>query len=102
MSLHRLRDADLLVQHGRRGGTSYVLEESLAPPAGLRLPMEDLKELIVSLARDEPVTNARVRTRTGLGRAQALAVLDEAVTEGRLVRIGERRGTRYIRPGSAA
>jgi ATP-dependent DNA helicase RecG len=102
MSLHRLRDAGFLVQNGRRGGASYALEESIAPPAGLRLPREDLKELIVSLAEDEPVTNARVRIRTGLGRAQALAVLDEVVAEGRLVRVGERRGTRYVRPESPA
>ncbi len=97
--LQRLRDADFLVQHGSRGGASYTLNESLAPPAGLRLTRHALKELILGLANDvdgPPLTNARVRERTGLDRAEALRLLDELVTEGLLARVGTRRGTRYI------
>jgi ATP-dependent DNA helicase RecG len=97
-ALQRLRDADFLVQHGRRGGASYALNESLAPPAGLRLTRRALKELVVQLANDDaPLTNARVRERTGLDRTEALRLLDELVSEGLLVREGARRGTRYIR-----
>jgi ATP-dependent DNA helicase RecG len=97
-ALQRLRDADFLVQHGSRGGASYTLNESLAPPAGLRLTRQALKELIVQLARDDgpPLTNARVRERTGLDRAEALRLLDELVSEGLLERVGTRRGTRYV------
>jgi ATP-dependent DNA helicase RecG len=98
-ALQRLRDADFLVQHGIRGGASYTLNESLAPPAGLRLTRQALKELILELATEDgpPLTNARVRERTGLDRVEALRLLDELVSEGLVERIGTRRGTRYIR-----
>lgn len=98
-ALQRLRDADFLVQHGHRGGAAYTLNESLAPPAGLRLTRQALKELIFQLATEDgpPLTNARVRERTGLDRAEALRLLDELVSENRLARVGTRRGTRYVR-----
>jgi ATP-dependent DNA helicase RecG len=98
-ALQRLRDADFLVQHGSRGGASYTLNESLAPPAGLRLTRQALKDLILELTtQDGPrLTNARVRERTGLDRVEALRLLDELVSEGHLERVGTRRGTRYIR-----
>jgi ATP-dependent DNA helicase RecG len=98
-ALQRLRDADFLVQHGSRGGASYTLNESLAPPAGLRLTRQALKELILELATENgpPLTNARVRERTGLDRVEALRLLDELVSEGHLERVGTRRGTRYVR-----
>lgn len=98
-ALHRLRDAKFLAQHGSRGGASYTLNETLAPPAGLRLTRQALKELVLDLAGDDgpALTNARVRERTGFDRAEALRLLDELVSEGRLERIGTRRGTRYVR-----
>jgi ATP-dependent DNA helicase RecG len=98
-ALQRLRDAEFLVQHGSRGGASYTLNESLAPPAGLRLTRQALKELILELATEDgpPLTNARVRERTGLDRVEALRLLDELVSEGLLERTGTRRGTRYVR-----
>ena len=98
-ALQRLRDADFLVQHGSRGGASYTLNESLAPPAGLRLTRQALKELILELATEDgpPLTNSRVRERTGLDRIEALRLLDELVSEGLLERTGTRRGTRYVR-----
>jgi ATP-dependent DNA helicase RecG len=52
-ALHRLRDAQFLVQHGRRGGASYTLNETLAPPAGLRLTRQALKDLILALAAED-------------------------------------------------
>jgi ATP-dependent DNA helicase RecG len=98
-ALQRLRDAGFLVQQGSRGGASYTLNGSLAPPAGLRLTRQALKALIVQLVSDEgpPLTNARVRERTGLDRVEALRLLDELVSEGLLARVGARRGTHYIR-----
>jgi ATP-dependent DNA helicase RecG len=53
------------------------------------------------MAAAMPLTNASVRERTGLDRAQALRVLDRLVGAGRLERTGERRGTRYVLPASA-
>lgn len=100
-ALQRLRDAGFLVQQGSRGGASYTLNESLAPPAGLLLTRQALKELIVELAKTDeaaPLTNTRVRERTGLDRLEAFRLLDELVNEGRLSRVGQRRGTRYQLP----
>lgn len=96
--LQRLRDQELLVQHGQRGGASYTLAETLHPPAGLRLSPEALADLVVHLADAGPISNADVRAATGLDRLQSLGVLDLLVRARRLVRTGQRRGTRYRRP----
>lgn len=101
-ALQRLRDAGFLTQKGERGGAVYRLEGDLEPPAGLRLEREELKELVYSLAKDSPVSNADVRARTGLDRTDALRLLQELLVEGRLVRQGLRRGTRYARPDKAS
>lgn len=99
-ALRRLREAKLLVQHGERGGASYVLADSIGAPAGLRLSRDELKGVLLDMARQEPLTNAKVRLRTGVERAEALRLLDELVDVGRLRREGERRGTRYVLAGS--
>jgi ATP-dependent DNA helicase RecG len=96
--LQRLRDRDFLVQHGQRGGVTYTLAGSLHPPAGLRLTPPELADLVERLAHDGPITNADVRHATGLDRVASLAILDNLVTQGRLERVGKRRGTRYLRP----
>jgi ATP-dependent DNA helicase RecG len=92
----RLVDAGLLVRSGERGGTRYQLAAELAPPAGLRLTRDDLKRLVLDMAVRAPVTNKLVRERTGLDRQDVLALFDELVRDGDLVRRGERRGTRYV------
>jgi ATP-dependent DNA helicase RecG len=97
-ALQRLRDAGFLTQHGERGGASYTLTDTLEPPAGLRLPPEELAELVLADARNPEsprLTNARVRALTGLDRVEALALLETLVRAERLRRVGERRGTRY-------
>lgn len=94
-ALQRLRDAGLLIQQGARGGSTYVLERSLEPQAGLRLGRAELEGLILDMAGEGEFSNADVRARTGLDRAQALDVLGRLVREGRLRRGGTRRGTRY-------
>jgi len=96
VALQRLRDAGFLVQRGQRGGVTYVLDQSLQPPAGLRLGPDELADLVESMAHEGPLANAQVRNRTGLNREEALDVLSRLVGQGRLLRIGERRGTRYI------
>jgi len=97
--LQRLRDSGLLVQEGERGGATYMLEGSLAPPAGLRLDRAGLLGLIEKLAEDGPVSNADVRSATGLERQDFRSLLATLVDEGRLVQTGKRRGTRYHLPG---
>lgn len=96
-ALQRLRDAGFLVQHGERGGASYSLEGSLAPPAGLRLDTEELAALVVDLADGGPISNADVRGATGLERVEARSLLARLVDDGRLVQIGQKRGTRYLK-----
>jgi ATP-dependent DNA helicase RecG len=93
--LKRLRDERLLEQRGQRGGASYRLAGSLRPSAGLRLSAEELDDVVARLAADRPISNQDVRAATGLERADALAILDRLVREGRLRRTGERRGTKY-------
>lgn len=95
-ALQRLRDAGFLVQQGERGGSSYRLDGSLNPPAGLRLTAGELRDVVLALAAEGPLTNALIRARTGLDRAAVLRLLGQLIEEGRLVRIGERRGTRYV------
>ncbi len=101
VALHRLRDAGFLRQRGKRGGASYVLDRSLEPPAGLRLSPRELANLVSEMASEGPLSNAQVRARTGLERGEALEVLNELVRQGRLVRVGARRGTRYLAAGEA-
>jgi ATP-dependent DNA helicase RecG len=100
-ALQRLRDAGFLVQRGERGGAVYELQGDLEPPAGLRLEWDELKDLVCSLAEEGPIQNADVRSRTGLDRLDALSLLGDLVDEGRLVRIGQRRGSRYLLPSVA-
>ena len=96
-ALRRLVAAGLLDRSGVRGGTRYQLAGALAPPAGLRLDRQDLLNAVLEMAgSDEAVTNATVRERTGLDRQDALSLLEELVGDGRLIRVGERRGTRYV------
>ena len=95
-ALQRVRDAGLIVQHGRRGGASYSLVEDLAPPAAYRMTPKQLDDLIISTARNSPITNEKVRELTGLDRGAALATLDRLVKQGLLKRIGKKRGTKYL------
>ena len=98
-ALRRLRDAGFLVQRGERGGAVYELEGNLESPAGLRLEWDELKDLVCSIAAEGALQNADVRGSTGLDRLDALNLLNELVAEGRLVRVGQRRGSRYVMPG---
>jgi len=97
-ALQRLRDAGFVKQQGERGGTAYYLEESLAPPAGLRLDRDELATAVETMAVDQPITNAMVRSATGLKRGEVKYLLKRLTDEGRLVRLGERRGARYRLP----
>lgn len=101
-ALKRLRDAELLVQNGNTRGATYTLPESISAPAGLRLTRAELSDLLIEMAREQPLSNESVRLRTGLSRARARGLLHEMVSDGKLIRVGERRGARYIAADRAA
>lgn len=94
-TLRRLCDEGFLERRGRTADATYRLDGSLRPPAGLRLSVEELDDVVARLAADGPIANSDVRAVTGLDRAEALALLDRLVRAGRLRRSGQRRGTRY-------
>lgn len=95
-ALRRLRDAGFLEQLGERGGSRYVLAESVGAPLALRMSPQALRRLVLSLAEDGPITNTSVREATGLDRTEALRLLEALVREGKIVRRGERRGSYYL------
>ncbi len=97
-ALQRLRDAGFVRQQGERGGATYHLEDSLAPPAGLRLDRSELATAIVAMAADGPLTNADVRKAMGLERGEVKYLFKRLVDEGRLAKVGERRGAHYRLP----
>lgn len=97
-ALRRLTKAGLVDKQGATAGTTYTLKRSLRPPAGLRLTKDELLDTIERMALEEPLTNAKVRAATGLQRNEVLGLLDQLVREERLVRVGERKGTRYLLP----
>ncbi|GAB4082211.1 hypothetical protein GCU67_19855 [Modestobacter muralis] len=98
-ALHRLRDNGLLEQHGERGGATYTLSASIAPPAAYRLTPTQLRDMLVERAAEAPLTNESVRQFTGLDRQDTRVLLKQLVASGRLRQLGERRGTRYVLPG---
>ncbi|MEJ7569890.1 MAG: ATP-binding protein [Gaiellaceae bacterium] len=95
-ALRRLCDAGFLEQLGERGGSRYVLAEKVGAPIAFRMTPQALRRLVLSLAREAPLTNAAVREATGLDRTEALRLLDALVREGQLERRGERRGAHYV------
>lgn len=88
--LQRLRDAGILVQHGTRGRAYYTL--------GTIGPERSDQQVVLDAAVAQPLTNERVRQLIGVDRVAARSLLRRLVEEGRLVQLGERRGTRYTLP----
>lgn len=95
-ALTRLRDAGFLEQIGERGGASYVISRGIAAPPSFRMTPSELEQLVLEMAAGGPITNAAVRRATGLDRIAALRLLERLVRAGKLRRIGQRRGTRYL------
>lgn len=97
-ALQRLCDAGLLVREGERGGAAYVLSHQRG---SLPITTAEIEAAVLETAEHVGyVTNSFVRAFAAMDRAQALALLDRLVARGRLVRVGERRGTRYVLPES--
>lgn len=93
--LQRLRDAGLVVHEGERGGAVYRPTENLGIPAMIRVDPAELEERVVEMVENEPISNADVRTATGLDSNDALTMLQRLVAAGRLTQTGAKRGTRY-------
>jgi ATP-dependent DNA helicase RecG len=95
-SLQRLRDAGFLEQQGERGGATYILASSIRAPAAFRMSPAALRDYVIDMARETPLTNSRVRQATGLNRGEARRLLQQLVADGILEQVGERRGSRYV------
>lgn len=95
-ALQRLRDRNLLEQHGTDSGTLYSLHSRFAGRDGVRTRPRDFVAEVLALSREGPVTNASVRARTGLDRAMAVRILSRLVAAGKLERRGSKRGTHYV------
>ena len=95
-ALQRLRDRNLLEQHGTDSGTLYSLHSRFTGRDGVRTRPRDFVAEVLALSREGPVTNASVRARTGLDRAMAVRILSRLVAAGKLERRGSKRGTHYV------
>lgn len=99
-ALQRLKRAGFLRQSGSRGGSTYALDGSLRPPAGLRLSATEMRAAVLALAEGHRLTNAIVRERLGLDRGEALDLLKGLVRDGLLEPRGTRRGAHYVQTRS--
>jgi ATP-dependent DNA helicase RecG len=95
-SLHRLRDAGFLEQHGERGGATYTLASSIRAPAAFRMSPSALRDYVLEMADRGPLTNTLVREATGLNRREARRLFQQLVAEGLLEQRGEKRGAHYV------
>jgi ATP-dependent DNA helicase RecG len=96
--LQALIHAGILRQIGIRGGAEYELSEETPVDARIRYSAADLDAEAMALALEGPLTNMRLRERTGVDANTARQVFKRLVDQGRLVKRGSRRGTRYEEP----
>ncbi len=99
-SLHRLRDAGLLEQHGERRGARYRIAADLRHPAGVSLDRAQQRSAVLDMAKTGPITNTTVRQHLGLPRQQTVHLLRGLVADGMLKMRGTKRGSHYILPES--
>ena len=66
----------------RRCGPPQAPPTDLTSAAGSRLAEADLRDTVLRLADDGPVTNGLVRERLGPDRSEALRILKELVADG--------------------
>lgn len=97
-ALRRLRDRGLLQQAGSGAGTTYTLSPATTSPGGVRHAPREHETQVLDMAREGPVTNVDVRTRTGLGRAAVVQIFNRLLASGQLERRGSKRGTHYVLP----
>ena len=95
-TLQRLRDTGLLEQDGERRGARYRIVLDLGRPAWAGLDDAGLREAVLRMAEEAPLTNTLVRDRLNLSRAEALRLLSGLVADGLLALRGSKRGSHYV------
>lgn len=97
-ALQRLADSGLVVREGRTSGASYRPVEDLrvrlqsGSSSGQQRAVLELAEE----AGEEGIQNADVRALLDVDAQTALHLLASLTDRGQLVRVGQRRGTRYL------
>ncbi len=88
---------------GVRGGSHYVLALPAAIPQSSREPADhDVEEILAFVRREGFITNGQCRELLGItSRERVRRLLGRLVDDGRLERVGQRRGARYVLAGSA-
>ena len=90
--------AGLRRRTGDRAATEYTIASELRGPSVAS--RDELNAIVINLARQQgSVTNTMVRAAIGVESEAALRLLTRLVRDGRLVRLGARRGTRDGLPG---
>ncbi|MGH3799852.1 MAG: ATP-binding protein [Pseudonocardiaceae bacterium] len=98
-ALKRLRDQGFLTQHGQRGGAYYLLNPTLIQGAAHGMTDEEIEQLVLDAAKEQPIRNENVRRLTGLDSAAVGSMLRRLTERGLLERRGEKRGTEYVHTG---
>jgi ATP-dependent DNA helicase RecG len=102
--LQELVALGVIEMRGVRGGAHYVL----ALPAAIPQPRKEsaglgVEEILSYVRREGFITNRQCRELLGIdSRERVRRLLGSLVDEGRLERLGQRRGAKYVLPGAAA
>jgi len=92
----------LVEMHGTRRWAYYTLSEATPRRVQLPLPeaMSDEERILAYVKQHGSIRNADCRELLGLGddNEKARYILSKLVKAGKLERVGEKRGTRYVLP----
>jgi ATP-dependent DNA helicase RecG len=99
-ALQELVSADLLQPVGRGRGTKYVLGAIARGARDVVDVREQIGAIVAHARRSGHIVNRDVRGLLGVDRVVARRLLESAVAQGRLTRVGIRAGTRYLPPES--
>lgn len=80
--------------------TALATTESAYPAERIEPPSTDIGASLLRLAEQGPLSSVQAGEALGLTTAQARDALADLVTDGRLDRTGQTRGTRYVLPGA--
>jgi len=99
--LQELAKMGLVEQHEVKRWAHYVLNPAAVLPPGVEAQTDDAR-IVTYVRQYTSISNAQCRELLGLRRRQAHSVLKKAVEKGLLVRVGEKRGARYVLPPAPA
>ena len=88
---------------GVRGGSHYVLAlPAVSPQPGEKPAVREVEEILAFVRREGSITNRECRELVGIAsRERVRRLLGRLVDEGRLERVGQRRGARYVMADAA-